>query len=270
MCPSPRREFHDDRSRPFSRGALPRSVGTDEDDDHGTHTHRPAPDCPARREGELATVRGGKERLVPGKKSGVLRLRPRGGKKKGGRPKKERRRGGPLHRGEVTSRQQALPRREWVAPRRPRINKTTARPSPVLGPAWSLPAVCLRDARTPDVPTAAHASPPSRSPRAHQSPDAARSSAGSARKPARVRNSRRGIDIRRRRRRPGVSTGKSAKSAPDSAGLGDFAGKFGDDFSFGEGSAVISFSFFFLIFNEGEKERAISILILQLYFFMLE
>lgn len=55
----------------------------------------------------------------------------------------------------VSSRQQALPRRGWVAPRRPRINKTTARPSPVLGPSC-LASACrgLSFARaTPDVPT---------------------------------------------------------------------------------------------------------------------
>jgi len=58
-----------------------------------------------------------------------------------------------LRAGELSSRQ-ALPGRGWVAPRRPGINKTTARPSPVLAPAWPLSAVNSRFARaTPDAPT---------------------------------------------------------------------------------------------------------------------
>jgi len=67
--------------------------------------------------------------------------------------KAEKERSPPRQAEEISSRQQALPHREWVAPRRPRINKTTARPSPVLGPAWPLPAVWLARRRTPDVPT---------------------------------------------------------------------------------------------------------------------
>lgn len=56
----------------------------------------------------------------------------------------ERDDGDPPRRGKRVFFCQALPRRGWVAPRRPGINKPTARPSPALGPAWPLPAEVSR------------------------------------------------------------------------------------------------------------------------------
>lgn len=142
-------------------------------------------------EGELANrARGGENRSADtGGEGGVHRLLGAEVKKrkKTRKAEKERRRGDPLHRGEVTSRQQALPRRGWVAPRRPRINKTTARPSPVLGSCLASACRMLArrsDARRPDG--------GARVLRARTNPRIRRDLPRAARKPARVRNSRRG------------------------------------------------------------------------------
>lgn len=163
--------------------------------------------------------------------SGVRRFRPREGKKEEGRREKttevllarEKK---------VPSRQQALPRRGWVAPRRPRINKTTARPSPVLGPAWPLPAVCLRDVGCPTsrrVPAAARTNPRTRQRRGAAAPRRAPARPPrTARTPARVRNSRRG-SISDGGGQERESTGKSAKSARF-AEFGGFARKFRDGY----------------------------------------
>lgn len=234
-------ESHDDRSRPFVRCATEkrwyRRPDDDEDDDHDvphTPTGRLRGLHRGGREGELG---GGEVSAVP-REGGGGRVEvagspvsgPRGGKKK--RKAEKRDDGGPPRRGEeVSSRQQALPRRGWVAPRRPRINKTTARPSPVLGPAWPLPAVYLRDVGRPTSRRGstrrARASP---SPRAHQPPEAAaaprRDRPRAARKPARVRKLASRIDIRRRR--AGVPTGKIRDKCTRFAELDDFARKFRD------------------------------------------
>jgi len=183
----------------------------DEDDHDVSHTHRPAPSCTARRE-ELAW-RGAKrcrryrEEEVEFAGFGHAEIKKRKAEKRDD--------GGPPRRGEeVSSRQQALPRRGWVAPRRPRINKTTARPSPVLGPAWPLPAVCLHDVgcptSLPPPPLSAGAPIPGRDDTAAPRRAPARSSADHAHARSRAELAPR-IDIRRQR--SGASTGKSAKSA---------------------------------------------------------
>lgn len=119
--------------------------------------------------------------------------------------------------------QQALPRRGWVAPRRPRINKTTARPSPVLGPSC-LASACrgLPFARaTPDDATRACSVIPVALSATRQSLDAAaprcraalRCELGDprARSLARVRDSRRGSIFNPAVR--SVCEGKFAESA---------------------------------------------------------
>lgn len=101
----------------------------------------------------------------------------------------ERDDGDPPRRGKRVFFCQALPRRGWVAPRRPGINKPTARPSPALGPAWPLPAEVSRMLERRRTPTSRRGArlpaPPSRfsacqSPKARRRGVASRSSAISA------------------------------------------------------------------------------------------